>query len=475
MGFDPDQVCVDLHQSRTNRLPIKWGGMRTSIFRGIGRDCLIAFLLTLLPLLAFVRADTRPGATEKELQWWRDAKFGLFIHWGPVSLKGTEIGWSRGAQVPVEEYDGLFRRFNPAQFDATAWSRTAKAAGMKYVVLTSKHHDGFCLWDTQFTDYNIMRTPWGRDVMKELAAACRKQRLVFGIYHSICDWHHPDYPLGSPGGKSPKPAPNMDRYNQYLKNQLAELLRNYQPLGILWFDGEWETPWTAERGLDLYQYVRAFQPGILINNRVGKGRAGMEGSTAAGDFAGDFDTPEQGIGKFRNDRPWESCITIGQQWSWKPNDKLKSLKECIDMLVRTVGGDGNLLLNVGPMPNGEIEKRQAERLQQIGGWLKENGKSIYATRGGPFLPGEWGASTHRGKTIYVHLLKENEDERIRLPGLETKVVRARILNGPRLAWQQSSGSIEVQLPRRLRRENDTILVLSLDGPAEDLAPRPVGW
>ena len=203
------------------------------------------FILPVLPLTCLA-AESSPQAAAPpapaSLEWWREARFGLFIHWGPVSLKGTEIGWSRGAEVPEAEYDRLFREFNPTRFDARAWAQTAKAAGMKYLVLTSKHHDGFCLWDSRYTDYDIMNTPFGRDVIKELSAACRKEGIVFCTYHSICDWRHPDYPLGSPGGKSQKPSPNMDRYNTSLKNQVAELVHNYGPLGILWFDADWVSP-----------------------------------------------------------------------------------------------------------------------------------------------------------------------------------------------------------------------------------------
>jgi len=221
----------------------------------------------------------RPGvkSAEKEtdearLAWWREARFGMFIHWGPVSLKGTEIGWSRGAEVPVEEYDELYKRFDPTLFDAEAWVRTAKRAGMKYLVITSKHHDGFAIWDTKLTDYNIMHTPFRRDVLKELSEACRREGIVFCTYHSILDWHHPDYPLGSPGGKTAKPSPDMDRYVDYLKGQVAELIRDYGPLGVMWFDGQWEKPWNPGRGRDLYEWVRSLQPSIIVNNRIGSAR-----------------------------------------------------------------------------------------------------------------------------------------------------------------------------------------------------------
>ncbi len=414
---------------------------------------------------------TKPDlrATEANLQWWREARFGLFIHWGPVSLKGTEIGWSRGAQVPTEEYDQLYKQFNPTQFDAEEWARIAQDAGMKYLVITSKHHDGFCIWDTKLTDYNIMHTPFGRDVLKELAAACKKHNLAFCTYHSICDWHHPDYPLGSPGGKTPKPNPNMDRYNQYLKGQLAELIQNYGPLGILWFDGEWEKPWTQEHGIDLYRYVRSLQPSIIINNRVGVGRAGMEGSTAAGAFAGDYDTPEQRIGNFQNQRPWESCITICQQWAWKPNDKMKSLAECIQTLVRAAGGDGNLLLNVGPMPDGRIEPRQVDRLREMGQWLRQYGQSIYGTRGGPFKTTAWLASTYRHNVVYVHILGWAGDS-IVLPALPKRVTDSSLLTGGTVSVRQTTDALEIRVPPQDRQPIDTIVKLELDGSAGEIEP-----
>ena len=262
-----------------------------------------------------------------DMSWWREARFGLFIHWGPVSLEGTEIGWSRGRVVPVVRFDRLYQRFNPAAFVAVAWARIAREAGAGYVVLTSKHHDGFCLWDSPSTDYDIMSTPFGRDVTRELAEACRAEGLVFCVYHSICDWRHPDYPMGSPGGETRKPSPDMGRYVEYLKTQVAELLRSCGPMGVLWFDGEWEEPWSDERGRDLYRHCRELQPSVLVNNRVGAGREGMSGTTAEGAFAGDFDTPEQEIGRYQDDRAWESCITLCEQWAWKPDDEMKSLQE----------------------------------------------------------------------------------------------------------------------------------------------------
>ncbi len=435
--------------------------------------CPGALALALVLIVSAARAGEAPEPPPTDaaaLAHWRALRFGMFIHWGPVSLKGTEIGWSRGAPVPVEEYDRLYRDFNPTNFAAADWVATAKAAGMKYLVFTSKHHDGFCMWDSRHTDYDIMATPFGRDVLRELADACRREGLLFCLYHSICDWWHPDYPLGSPGGRSRKPAPNMDRYTQYLKNQLAELIQNYGPLGVLWFDGEWEAPWDETRGRDLYAFCRRLQPSLLINNRVSKARNDLAGTSKAGHFAGDFDTPEQQIGRFNTERPWESCITLGRQWAWKPDDPLKSLAECLRTLVTCAGGDGNLLLNVGPMPDGRIEPRQVERLREIGAWLARHGEAIYDTRGGPYTPGRWGASTHRGPTVYLHLFEWPTAGPLSLPPLPRKVLAARALAGGTVQVRQTPESLAIELPAAARQPQVTVIALELDGPAGDLKP-----
>jgi len=403
-----------------------------------------------------------------DMSWWREARFGLFIHWGPVSLEGTEIGWSRGKEVPVDTYDRLYERFNPTAFDAVAWARIAREAGAGYVVLTSKHHDGFCLWDSPSTDYDIMSTPFGRDVTRELAEACRAQGLVFCVYHSICDWRHPDYPMGSPGGQTRKPSPDMERYVEYLKTQVAELLRSCGPMGVLWFDGEWEEPWSDERGRDLYRHCRELQPSVLVNNRVGAGREGMSGTTAGGAFAGDFDTPEQEIGRYQDDRAWESCITLCQQWAWKPDDEMKTLEECVRTLASCAGGDGNLLLNVGPMPSGEIEPRQVARLREVGDWLRRNGDSVYGTRGGPFKPGPWGASTRRGRSVFLHVFEPDADGWLRLPPLARKVERSRVPGGGEVEWRQGSDGLQVHVGRGGGSSGVTVVALALDGPAATL-------
>ena len=418
-------------------------------------------------------------STDSNMQWWTDARFGMFIHWGPVSLKGTEIGWSRGKEVPVEEYDRLYKRFNPQQFNAAEWVSLAKQAGMKYLVLTAKHHDGFCLWDSEYTDYDIMSTPFGRDVVKELSEECKRGGIKFCTYYSVLDWYQPDYNTtdnqGGPGytladGKQP----DINRYVDYMKGQLQELIENYGPVGIAWFDGDWEPQWKREHGTAIYNHVKSLQPDIIINNRVGKGRQGWAGKTKKG-FLGDYDTPEQQIGSFQIDRPWETCMTLCTQWAWKPNDKMKSLKQCIQTLIRTAGGDGNFLFNVGPMPDGRIEPRQAKMLTLMGKWLGEFGQSIYETRGGPFKPSTHYVSTHKDNEIYIHILNWPDNNTITLPPIKKNILDADLLTGGRVKINQTETGTKITVDKEHQHSIDTIVILKLDANASDIEPLdPVG-
>jgi alpha-L-fucosidase len=395
----------------------------------------------------------------------------MFAHWGPVSLKGTEIGWSRGREVPADEYDQLYKQFDPEHFEANNWARVAKEAGMKYLVITARHHDGFCLWPSKYSDYNIAETPFKRDVLKELADACRKHNIQFCTYYSICDWRHPDYPLGSPGGKTNKQQHDMRRFNQYVWNQTKEILDNYGPLGVMWFDGEWESPWTVEFGNSLYDHLKATQPSLIINNRVSKGRHGMAGTTKEAYLnAGDFDTPEQRIGGFNRERPWETCMTICRQWAWKPNDTMKSQKQCIQTLLQTVGGDGNLLFNVGPMPDGRIEPRQVERLKEMGDWLAKYGDGVYRTRGGPFKPGKWGAATCRGDKIFLFVMNWPDDGPLVLPTIDAKVISAERMDGGTVSVQQDDDGTWVDVPADQRQDIATVVELTVDGSAFEIEP-----
>ena len=411
------------------------------------------------------------------LKAFRDKRFGMFIHWGPVTLRGEEIGWSRSDQIPAEEYDQLYKEFHPALFRAKEWVAAAKNAGMKYIVLTTRHHDGFCLWESRYTDYTMAATPYGKGIVGELADECRKQGLDFGAYYSILDWYHPDYPLTQPdSGSKPSadPALQMANYTAYIKNQLNELIERYEPV-LLWFDGEWEWPWTHEMGMDLYAYLRNLKDSLLINNRVDKGRQGMSGATKSSAFAGDYATPEQCIGAFDNQNAWETCMTLGEQWSWKPNDKLKSKKECIRTLLQTVGGDGNLLLNIGPMADGRMEQRQIERLRDIGDWLAVHGEAVYGTRGGPYLPTDYMVSTNRQNKIYLHLL-EHPGPNWRLPFVQNVAVQKAYFlgtkqDGQTVPFAQNGEELHLALPPTLPDPFGSVLVLDTDAAVTDVIER----
>jgi alpha-L-fucosidase len=404
-------------------------------------------------------SQTDPGAPPEALARWRERRFGMFIHWGPVAIKGTEIGWSRGAQVPQEEYDALYKQFNPTLFNADEWVKSAKDAGMKYMVITTKHHDGFCLWPTKETEYNLGNSPFKRDVLKELSEACRKQGIAFGTYYSVCDWHHPAFPLGSPGGRTKKPNPDIDAYTEYLKKQVTELIKGYGPLCTMWFDVPQE--FNARRGLPVVSLVRSLQPDIIVNNRCA--------------IPADYDTPEQHVGGFNRTRPWETCMTICHQWAWKPNDGMKSLQQCVQTLLQTAGGDGNFLFNVGPMPDGRIEPRQVERLREMGDWLAKYGEGVYGTRGGPLKPGRWGASTCKEDKVFLYIMKWPDGEPLRFPAIPVKILSHRTLSGGKAEVKQGDDGIAVSLPAADRDPVATVLELTVEGKAFDIPPAAVSF
>ena len=417
------------------------------------------FILLFFPIFSF--AQQKYTTNEEMLEEFMDMKYGMFVHWGPVSLKGTEIGWSRGREVPIEEYDNLYKSFNPSKFNADDWIKTAKEAGMKYFVITTRHHDGFSIWPTDYSDYDIAATPYKKDVLMQLKKACDKYGIMFGTYYSINDWKHPYYPLGSPGGKTKKESGDMEKYIPFIKGQTKELIEKYDTK-ILWFDGEWEEPWTHEMGQDLYQYLKSLDEDILINNRVDKGRKGMEGITISDKYAGDFATPEQRVGTYDIENPWESCITICEQWAWKPDDKMKSYEETLFTLLKTVGGGGNLLLNVGPMPDGRIEPRQVARLKEIGDWLKENGESVYGTTGGPYKPVDWLTSTRKENAIYIHLLDYEKNEVLLPFPFETKIKDLRLLSGEVVTFVYSNENLVIRIPDNKRGEPVTTFKIKTD-------------
>ncbi len=426
-----------------------------------------------LPRFYRVRQEPRLAPPHAErLARWRDWRFGMFIHWGPVSLMGTEISWSRNGvqpncreitgQIPTATYDTLYTQFNPTNFNADQWVQIARDTGMKYMVLTAKHHDGFCLWPTEVHDYHIGNAPFQRDICGELAAAIHRAGLGLGWYYSAPDWHDPDCRTA-----------NNAAYVTRMQGHLVELLGNYGTVDILWFDADGcSAPWDRAT---TYPLVKSLQPGMIINNRLDMGSMDDVHAQRIVPPA-DYYTPEQQVGAYDDQRPWESCITIGTQWAWKPNDTLKSAKQLVQTLANCAGGDGNLLLNVGPMPSGEIEPRQVDLLRELGHWLEVHGESIYGTRGGPFKPGYYGVSTRKANTIYVHIFDWIHDP-IELPDLAATVVSSRVLGGGTATVTQTNGFLRISVPPGDRNFTNTVVALELDRAASEIAalevPAPV--
>jgi alpha-L-fucosidase len=375
---------------------------------------------------------------QARMEWWKDARFGLFIHWGLYAVPAGEykgekvegIGeWIMNSlNIPIEEYEQFADDFNPVKFDASEWVSIAKDAGMKYIVITSKHHDGFALWDSDVTQWDIIdATPYNKDILKELSQACQEQDIKLCFYYSIMDWHHPDAqamwePNYNQGRDSENVNPDFPEYiENYMKPQLEELLTNYGDIGVLWFDGEWIPAYTSEMGKEVYNFVRSLQSDIIINNRVDKGRQGMMGLNKEGDFVGDFGTPEQEIpdtGIANVD--WESCMTMNDTWGYKHfDDNWKSTETLIHHLVDIVSKGGNFLLNVGPTAEGIIPRPSVERLQAMGDWMDVNSESIYEAQASPFNRPDWGRYTQKNNKIYAHVFDWPENQMLEIPELSS--------------------------------------------------------
>jgi alpha-L-fucosidase len=411
---------------------------------------------------------------DSRMAWWRDARFGMFIHWGLYAVPAGE--WKKEtdhaewiletAQIPVEEYEKFTAQFNPVKFDAKEWVNIAREAGMKYIVITSKHHDGFCLFDSQLTDYDVVdATPFKRDILKELSKECHRQGIKICWYHSIMDWHHPDYLPRRNWEKRSSEAADYDRYVEHLKGQVRELLTNYGEIGVMWFDGEWEETWSRERGFGLYKYVRSLQPNIIINNRVGKGRGGMAGTYDPETAAGDFGTPEQEIPATGLGYDWETCMTMNDHWGYNKHDNnWKSTEDLIRKLVDIASKGGNFLLNVGPTAEGLFPQPSVERLRAIGEWMRVNGESIYGTTASLFGKLEWGRSTTKGKKLFLHVFDWPEDGKLSVPGLISRAKTAHLLANPHatLDVNYREGSAFISLPEKAPDQVISVVVLEFE-------------
>ena len=400
-------------------------------------------------------------------QWFQDAKFGLFIHWGAYSLTGREE-WARHLlQIPLREYDGIAAEFNPAQFDPDAWVALAKEAGVKYIVITSKHHDGFCIFDSRLTEFDVMSARYGKDILAQLAEACRRQKMPLGFYYSIMDWHHPDY-LPRRSWETDRTVKDADfnRYLDYMKGQVEELVVKYGP-AVIWFDGEWEHPSAEFKADDVEALLFRLKPDILINDRLFNREPGR----------GDFGTPENYVPAtgLRNPdgspRLWEACTTMNfNGWGYNQYEtEFHSATQLIRQLIEIAGKGGNLLLNVGPTPEGTIQPEFQARLRRIGEWLKVNGEAVYGTTAGVFdkLP-FFGRCTVKGNRLYIHVMGWPEDRRIRLPGLRTFLRRVSYLAEPgrELNYRRYGKDIVISLPDKPLDPDATVICVDLQGPPQ---------
>ena len=398
---------------------------------------------------------------------FQDAKFGMFIHWGVYSVLGDGEWVFHNRKLTLHEYERLPKFFDPEKFDAKAWVALAKAAGMKYITITSRHHDGFAMFDSKVSDWNIVeRTPYGKDPLKMLADECHRQGIKLFFYYSQLDWHNPDYfPRGATAWDSGRPDHgNWNAYlDDYMDGQLRELLTNYGAIGGIWFDGMWDKPdadWHLEK---TYALIHQLQPAaLIIPNHHQTPKPGEDVQTF------ERDLPGQNTAGFNTkvvsaQLPLESSNTLNGSWGFNIGDhEYKSPEEVEEMLVRAAGNNSNLLLNLGPMPNGEIQEEFVTRLHAVGEWMARNGNSIYGTRGGPTAPADWGVTTQKSDEVFVHVLRW-KSRLLALPAIEKKIADARLFpDGPAVAFTQNDDGVVLTLPKARKDEVDRIVVLSLE-------------
>ena len=463
---------------------------------GMKSPVLIAlFLVCLAPARAADIAPFQetPPAHDARMQWFRDAKFGMFIHWGLYSqLAGEWQGQSinGGAEwiqnylnIPSSQYSPLARSWRPSQYDPREWVRLMKAAGIKYVCITTKHHDGFCLWPTKLNDdWNIGITPGGRDLLRPLADACHAEGLQFCIYHSVMDWHHADWPARPAFNDYAKGAPDKGRFKAYLYGELKELFADYGPIGMVWFDGTWDRQaWTSADGKELEDYTRSLQPSVILDNRSGYlppqrklniAIANSYGYVSAGDYISpEGEVPSTGLPGI----DWETCQTmqLPNNWGYNRLVGFRPFKDLLRQLIDVASKGGNMLLNIGPTAEGEILPQARQCLEMFGSWMQVNGESIHGTTASPF---EWlpfdGRCTQKPGKLFVHVFKWPENGRLTLP-MTNPVNRAYLLARPDhdLAVTLTAKGCQVALPAVAPDAIASVVVVELSGPVA-LVPAP---
>jgi alpha-L-fucosidase len=452
---------------------------------------MMKLILSAALLMAVVapRAGAADANAAGRMAWFEDAKFGMFIHWGIYAVPAgewegkTNYGeWFQlETKMPADRYAKFASQFNPTKFDAKAWARTAKDAGMKYVVITSKHHDGFCMFDSKLTDYDIVdATPFKRDPLKELADAVRAEGMTFCFYYSVPDWHHPDFPakysqrakiaadgtITAPGFHGqPNENADVEKYVEYVKGQVRELLTRYGPIGIMWFDGGGafgndKIPANKERRVkvmhsqEIIDLIHELQPNCLVNNRLG--------------LPGDYGTPEQKIPGGKSDAPFEVCMTLNKHWGYNKNDhNWKQPTEVIRNLADIASKGGNYLLNVGPTAEGEIPQPSVDILKQVGAWMKTNGESIYGTTASPLdAAPAWGRITQKGDKLYLHVFEWPGDGTLTVPDFGgKKVKRASLLSdtSKKVTFNEMSGgdANTISVPKDAPDAIDSVIAVEM--------------
>jgi alpha-L-fucosidase len=441
------------------------------------RATLIPLVIVALSVPVCAQTSYSPSAENQAArEWFQQARFGLFIHWGIYSVLGDGEWVMNNQNIPVDDYEKLATFFNPTQFNAEEWVLMAKNAGMQYITITSRHHDGFSMFATQASDYNIVdRTPYKQDVLKQLADACQKHDIKLFFYYSLLDWNRDDYfPRGRTGsGIKGREEGEWEDYIDFMKTQLTELLTNYGPVAGIWFDGHWDQlAWDGKRFGnsqvdwhydELYALIHELQPQALIgNNHHLAPIAGEDFQMFERDLPGHNTT---GWGTSLDDvgaLPFEMCETINGAWGFNlQDDKHKSSQELVHLLVKAAGFNSNLLLNVGPMPNGKIQPEHVAALAEVGEWLKENGNTIYGTTAGPVEPRDWGVSTQKGKKVYLHILDWQEDALL-INNFAPDVKKVSFYDDKTaVEYDMEDYGLVISLPEDKRDKVDTIIEITL--------------
>ena len=399
-------------------------------------------------------------ASDEDMQWWEDAKFGVFVHWSPSVVTETALSWSRAGNkphhrrdnetkgVPEQEYNDTYKTFNPVKFNAEEWVKLWKDSGAKYFVFTAKHHYGFCMWDTKTTEFNVMNTPYGKDVMKELADACHKYDMKLFWYYSQPDWTNELYR---------QELPSKEYNEQILYPQITELMNNYGKIDGIWFDGLGKHPvtWDTPRVLKI---IRTANPQAITNHRQGPKYWHM----------GDFDGPERGVGRFQTNRPWETCDVIGGGWGYMGEKDAMPYVNVIQLITKIVGNGGNLLLNTGPRPDGSIIEDHAKRYREIGVYLKKYSEAIYETKAGPYVSGPWGSSVWKDNKMYLHLFAKLENNTLVLPQLPAQVKSYKLLTGGDVKLKNNKGELSLSFDDKALSPIITIVEVELNKSIKDI-------